>query len=90
MAEAPAVEEDGHGRVKATLEYLARSLVEHTDQVEVSLVEGERSLVLQLRVNPEDMGRVIGKSGHTARAIRQVVRAAGSRSGIHTIVEIVE
>lgn len=88
MAEAP--EEVGRSRVTATLEFLARSLVEHPDEVRVEPVEGERSLVLQLRVNSEDMGRVIGKAGHTARAIRQVVRAAGAKGGVHTIVEIVE
>lgn len=89
MAEAPS-EDDGRGRIRATLEYVARSLVERPDDVHIEVVEGERSLLLQLRVHPEDMGRVIGKAGHTARAIRQVVRAAGTKSGVHTIVEIVE
>lgn len=87
---AEASEADGRARVTATLEFLARSLVEFPDEVRVESVEGERSLTLQLRVNPEDMGRVIGKQGHTARAIRQVVRAAAAKSGVHTIVEIVE
>jgi predicted RNA-binding protein YlqC (UPF0109 family) len=58
--------------------------------VEVTAVEGERSLILQLRVAQEDMGKVIGKRGRIARAIRSVVRAAASRQGVSTLVEIVE
>lgn len=90
MAEAPPVQEDGRGLVRATLEYLARSLVEHADEVHVESVEGSRSIILQLRVHPDDMGRVIGKQGRTARAIRQVMKAAATKAGVNAIVEIVE
>jgi uncharacterized protein len=76
--------------VKEVLEYLARNLVEDPDAVEVTAVEGERSVILQLRVAPDDMGKVIGKGGRTARAIRSIVRAAGTRQGVSTLVEIVE
>lgn len=76
--------------MKATLEYLARSLVEHPDDVEVSAVEGEQATVFRLRVNPEDMGRVIGRHGRTARALRQIARAAATKAGVNAIVEIVE
>lgn len=76
--------------MKDVLEYLARALVDDPDAVEVTAVEGERSLILQLRVAPEDMGKVIGKKGRIARAIRSLVRAAGSRQGVSTLVEIVE
>lgn len=76
--------------MKEVLEYIARALVDDPDAVEVTAVEGERSLILQLRVAPEDMGKVIGKRGRIARAIRSLVRAAGSRQGISTLVEIVE
>jgi predicted RNA-binding protein YlqC (UPF0109 family) len=76
--------------VKDVLEYIARALVDDPDAVEVTAVEGERSLILQLRVAQEDMGKVIGKRGRIARAIRSVVRAAGSRQGVSTLVEIVE
>ena len=72
------------------LEYLARSLVEHPDSVEVTAVDDDRGTILTLRVHPDDMGKVIGRGGRIARAIRTVVRAAGSREGIGTIVEIVE
>jgi predicted RNA-binding protein YlqC (UPF0109 family) len=76
--------------VKEVLEYVARNLVDDPDAVEVTAVEGERSVILQLRVAPDDMGKVIGKGGRTARAIRTVVRAAGTRQGVSTLVEIVE
>jgi predicted RNA-binding protein YlqC (UPF0109 family) len=76
--------------VKEVLEYLARALVDEPDAVEVTEVEGDRSVILQLRVAPDDMGKVIGKRGRTVKAIRSVVRAAGSRQGITTMVEIVE
>ncbi|HEX2031246.1 MAG TPA: KH domain-containing protein [Actinomycetota bacterium] len=76
--------------MKEVLEYIARALVDDPDAVEVTAVEGERSLILQLRVAPEDMGKVIGKKGRIARAIRSLVRAAASRQGISTLVEIVE
>jgi predicted RNA-binding protein YlqC (UPF0109 family) len=76
--------------VKEVLEYIARALVDDPDAVEVTAVEGERALILQLRVAPDDMGKVIGKKGRIARAIRSVVRATGSRQGVSTLVEIVE
>jgi hypothetical protein len=76
--------------VKEVLEYVARHLVDNPDAVEVTEVKGERSTILQLRVDPEDMGKVIGKGGRTARALRSVMKAAGARSGVSTMVEIVE
>lgn len=76
--------------MKEVLEYVARHIVDEPDAVEVTEVEGERSVILQLRVAPDDMGKVIGKGGRTARAIRTVVRAAATRQGVSTLVEIVE
>jgi predicted RNA-binding protein YlqC (UPF0109 family) len=76
--------------VREVLEYIARHLVDDPDSVEVTTVEGEESITLRLSVAPEDMGKVIGKGGRTARAIRDVVRAAGTRSGATALVEIVE
>ncbi len=76
--------------MKEVLEYLARALVDEPDAVEVTEAEGERSVVLQLKVAPDDMGKVIGKRGRTVKAIRSVVRAAGSHQGVSTMVEIVE
>jgi predicted RNA-binding protein YlqC (UPF0109 family) len=86
-ADAPAAETD---LVGDTLGYLARSLVAHTDDVRIEKLQTERGLVYRLHVNPEDMGRVIGRSGRIARALRQVTRAAAARSGVHAIIEIAD
>ena len=76
--------------MREVLEYVARAIVDEPDAVEVTEVEGERSVILQLRVAPDDMGKVIGKRGRTVRAIRSLVRAAWSREGVTPLVEIVE
>jgi predicted RNA-binding protein YlqC (UPF0109 family) len=76
--------------VKEVLEYIARAMVDEPEAVEVTEVAGERSVILQLRVAPDDMGKVIGKRGRTVRAMRSIVRAAGSRQGVTTLVEIIE
>lgn len=76
--------------MKDLLEFLARELVDDPDAVEVTEREDERGLHLTLRVAPEDMGKVIGRGGRTARALRQIVRAAGTRSHVHASVEIVD
>ena len=71
------------------LKYLAQSLVEQPDQVSVTRVENERNIVLELRVAETDMGRVIGKQGRIAKAIRSVVKAASLKTGENVMVEIV-
>ncbi len=76
--------------MKEVLEYLAQALVDEPDAVEVTEVNGERSVILQLKVAPDDMGKVIGKRGRTVKATRSIVRAAGSRQGVTTLVDIVE
>jgi hypothetical protein len=76
--------------LKEVLEYVVQALVDEPDAVEVTEVAGERSMMLQLRVAPDDMGKVIGKRGRTVKALRSLVRAAGSRQGVTTLVEIVE
>jgi len=75
--------------VQEVLEYLARRLVDDPDAVSVTAVEGKRSVILQLQVAPEDMGKVIGRGGRIARALRSVVRAAGALDGVNAMVEIV-
>lgn len=70
------------------VELLVKSLVDKPDQVSVQAVEGDRSTVLELRVAPEDMGKVIGKQGRIAKAIRTIVKAAASKEGKKVIVEI--
>jgi predicted RNA-binding protein YlqC (UPF0109 family) len=76
--------------VRELLEFLARELVDEPDAVEVTETEDDRGLLLSLHVAPDDMGKVIGKGGRTARALRAVVRAAGTRAGVHASVEIVD
>lgn len=65
--------------MKEVLEVLAKALVDSPDDVSVTEVEGERETVLELRVAGDDMGKVIGKQGRIAKAIRTVVKAAASR-----------
>jgi uncharacterized protein len=72
------------------LEYIARNLVDEPEAVRVTEEERDGSVTLRLSVAPEDMGKVIGRRGRTARAIRAVVRAAATREGVHPFVEIVE
>lgn len=76
--------------MKDVLEWVARHLVDDPDAVEVTEVPGERATVYQLRVAQPDMGKVIGRSGRTARAIRTVMKAAGAKAGVNALVEIVE
>jgi uncharacterized protein len=76
--------------MKDVLEYLAKHLVDDPEAVNVSEVEGEGTVTLRLTVAADDMGKVIGRGGRTARAIRDLVRAAGTKTGVSTFVEIVE
>ncbi len=70
--------------------WLTRELVEHPGEVRVESVERERSVGLELEVAPSDTGRVIGRGGKTARAIRTVVEAAGRRQGRRVVVDILD
>ena len=72
------------------LENIAKALVDVPEEVSVTEVEGEDSTTLELRVAPGDMGKVIGKQGRIAKAIRTVVKAAASRDDKHVNVEIVQ
>lgn len=76
--------------MKELLEFIAKEIVENPDAVEVTAEEDDRGMIFHLRVDPDDMGKVIGRGGRTARAIRTVMKAAGTRAGIGTLVEIVE
>ena len=70
--------------------YIARSLVQHPDQVTVTEVENGDELTLELRVAPEDMGKVIGRQGRIAKEIRTVVRSCAQRTGAKVSVDIVD
>jgi uncharacterized protein len=72
------------------VEYLAQRLVEHEDQVSVDEVEEDGMLVIRLRVAPEDLGRVIGRGGRIARALRTLVRAGGAHGDRRVTLEIIE
>lgn len=78
--------------MKDLIEFIARKMVEHPDdvQVQVLVVEGEESQNYELRVNPEDMGRIIGKNGRTAKAIRTLVSSAAAKTNVFANLEIVE
>ena len=76
--------------MRELLEFVAREIVDDPDAVEVTESEDERGTLLSLRVAPDDMGKVIGRAGRTARAIRTVIKAAAIRSGARVAVEIVE
>jgi len=81
---------DEVGLLSDVLAFLARSIVDEPDKVRVDAEPDDRGVILRLSVAPDDMGKVIGRGGRTARAIRTIVRVAGTREGIGTIVEIVE
>lgn len=76
--------------MKDLLEYIAKALVDKPDEVSVNVVEGDRSLILQLKVSPEDVGKVIGKQGRIAQALRTLIRATAVKQGKRAIVEILD
>lgn len=76
--------------LKELVEIIACSIVDNPDEVHVNQVEGEKSVILELQVAEEDMGKVIGKQGRIAKAIRTVVKAAATKEGKRVIVEIIQ
>jgi len=76
--------------LKELLEHLARALVDHPEDVKVQEVKGEKVLILEVRVNKNDMGQIIGKRGHIAEAIRTVLNAVATKQGVRAVLEIVE
>ena len=76
--------------MKELVEVIAKALVDYPEQVAVTETENERSIVLELHVAQEDMGKVIGKQGRIAKSIRAVVKAAAARSDKKVIVDIVQ
>ncbi len=75
--------------MKELVEYMAKSLVENPDAVIVKEVEEEQSIILKLTVAPEDMGKIIGKQGRIAKAIRTVIKAVAVKQNKRVIVEII-
>ena len=76
--------------MKDLLEAMAKALVDQPEQVVVSMIEGEQTTVLELRVGHEVLGKVIGKQGRTARAIRTILGAAGMKLRKRFVLEILE
>jgi len=76
--------------MKDLIEFIAKSLVDNPDRVAVTELQGERTAIYELRVHPDDLGKVIGKQGRTARAIRTLVSAAATKQNKRAMVEIME
>jgi predicted RNA-binding protein YlqC (UPF0109 family) len=76
--------------MKELIEYIARALVDKPEEVSVRETEGERTTILELRVAQEDLGKVIGKEGRTARSMRVILNAAGTKLGKRCVLEILE
>ena len=76
--------------MKDLVEVIAKSLVDNPNEVHVNEVQGEQSIILELKVAPADMGKVIGKQGRIAKAIRTVVKAAAMRENKNVVVEIID
>ncbi len=76
--------------MKELVEMMAKALVDRPEEVNVKEVDGERTTVFELRVAPSDLGKVIGKQGKTARAMRTILSAAGTKVGKRCVLEILE
>ncbi len=77
-------------QMKDLIEYMAKALVDNPDNVEVREIEGEQSSVIELRVQREDLGKVIGKQGRTARAMRTILGAASTKLRKRAVLDIIE
>ncbi|MCR4400007.1 MAG: KH domain-containing protein [Syntrophomonadaceae bacterium] len=76
--------------MRELVELIAKSLVDQPELVEVTQVEGEKSVIIELKVAPDDMGKVIGKQGKIAKSIRALAKAAAAKEGKRVSVEIIK
>lgn len=76
--------------MKDLIEYIAKALVDNPEQVKVTEIEGERTSVIELAVAKEDLGKIIGKQGRTARALRTILTAASTKLKKRSVLEIIE
>ncbi|HIJ68520.1 MAG: KH domain-containing protein [Syntrophobacteraceae bacterium] len=76
--------------LKELIEFMARALVDNPEKVRVSEIVGEQTSVIELRVSKEDLGKVIGKQGRTARAMRTILSAASTKIRKRAVLEIIE
>ena len=75
---------------KNLVEFVVKALVDNPDDVNLIVIEGEKSTILELKVKPEDIGKVIGKHGRIAKAIRTIVQACATKSGRRVVLEILD
>ena len=76
--------------MKELIEYIAKSLVDYPERVEVNEIPGERTVVYELKVGEGDLGKIIGKEGRTAKALRTIITAASMKAGKRAVLEILE
>lgn len=76
--------------LRLLIDYISRALVDLPDQVSVKCIEGEQTTVIELKVAKEDLGKVIGKQGRTARAVRTILNGASTKLKKRTVLEIIE
>src|SRR5579863_4817094 len=76
--------------MKAFIEYVAKALVDHPEEVDVREIDSERAVIFELRLNQADIGKVIGKSGRTITAIRTLLTSAAAKQGKRAMLEIIE
>lgn len=76
--------------MKELIEHIVKGLVDNPDKVDIKEVAGEKSIIFELRVGEGDLGKVIGKEGRTAKAIRTIITAAAMKQGKRAVLEIIE
>ena len=77
-------------QMRELIEFIAKALVDNPDQVKVTEIEGEKTSVIELSVTKEDLGKIIGKQGRTARAMRTILSAASTKNNKRAVLEIIE
>ena len=82
--------EKENSTMKELIRHIAEALVDHPEQVEVSCIEGETSIIIELKVAPDDIGKVIGKGGQTAKALRKILSAAATKLRKKSLLQIIE
>jgi predicted RNA-binding protein YlqC (UPF0109 family) len=78
------------GTIKELIEFIALQLVDHPTDVKVNAIEGEKTVVLELRVHPDDLGKIIGRQGRSAQAMRTILNMAATKAGKRAVLEILE
>lgn len=86
----PIAQDDEGKKLRDLIKFIAQALVDKPGEVEVSEVEGEKTSVIELKVAKEDLGKVIGKQGKTARAMRTILSAASTKIRKRAVLEIIE